>query len=215
MGEIAEKTDVKLIIPDGIEDTCCSTPFSSKGYENAGLGMFDKAIEVLYNASDIGKIPIVIDTSPCTYKFLHPSENISEEIRKKWKKLTFIDIIPFLNEITKSILIKPIDTKVVLHPTCSTHKMEQVDIMKELAERCATEVIIPQNSSCCGFAGDRGMIVPDLAKNSIELNKSSLTEEERKYNGYSSSRMCEIGVSEKEQMYSSIALLVLDYLNSN
>jgi len=214
MAEIAEKTNIELLIPEGIEDTCCSTPFSSKGFEDPGLTMFNKAIEVLYKSSSNGKIPIVIDTSPCTYKFLHPSENISDEIRIKWKKLTFIDIIPFLNDATKTVIKTPIEKDIVLHPTCSTHKMEHVEIMRELAERCANKVVIPQNTSCCGFAGDRGMIVPDLTKNAVELNKSSLTEKERKYNGYSSSRMCEIGVSEKEQTYVSIALLVRDYLNS-
>ena len=87
--------------------------------------------------------------------------------------------------------------------------------MKSLAQRCAKNVTILTNSGCCGFAGDRGMIVPQLTKNAVKINKDQLALDQRKLNGYSSSRMCEIGMSDSEQSYKSIALLVRDYLISN
>jgi len=214
MGKIADKCNVELVIPERIDGTCCSTPFSSKGYEKAGIEMFEKTIEILFEESKNGELPIVVDTSPCTYKFLYPSKNISKECLAMWNKLKFIDIVPFLNDITKSIEKMPINKKIVLHPTCSTHKMEHVEIMKELATRCAEKVVIPQNSSCCGFAGDRGLIVPELTENAVEQNKSSLSLEERQFKGYSSSRMCEIGMSDKNQSYESIILLVQEFLYS-
>lgn len=212
MGQIAELAKVKLIIPDKIDDTCCSTTFSSKGFHNTGIDMFERTINLLYLASNSGKIPIIVDTSPCTYKFLHPSDKISKEISRKWKKLKFIDIIPFLYSIIKDINYKPLDREIVVHPTCSTQKMEHTQIMKSLTKRCAKKVTIPENSGCCGFAGDRGMIVPQLTKNAVKFNKDQLSFEQRKLNGYSSSRMCEIGMSDKEQSYKSIVLLVRDYL---
>lgn len=214
MSDIAKQCNIKLIIPENIKETCCGTPFSSKGYEIAGLRMFEKTINLLYLSSKQGKIPIMVDTSPCTYKFIHPSDKISLTTKEKWGKLKFIDIIPFLNDITNTIDKQPLKRDIVLHPTCSTHKMEHVGIMKELALRCAKNVKIPQNTSCCGFAGDRGLIVPNLTKNAVDLNKSSLSVTERKYIGYSSSRMCEIGSSDNNQNYVSIALLVHDFIIS-
>ena len=212
MSEIAVLSKIKLIIPDKIESTCCSTPFSSKGYHDSGIGMFEKTIALLYNASDKGYIPIVVDTSPCTYKFMHPSEDISEEIRTKWKMLKFIDIIPFLDFVTKASKHKPIDREIILHPSCSTQKLEDTRIFKSLAQRCARKVTIPENSGCCGFAGDRGLIVPQLTISAVKHNKEHLSVEQRKLNGYSSSRMCEIGMSDNDQKYESIALLVREYL---
>ena len=214
IGQIAELAEIKLIIPDKIDNTCCSTPFSSKGYNEPGIDMFERTINILYEASKEGKIPIVVDTSPCTYKFLHPNDGISNEINTKLKKLKFIDIIPFLDSITKDIKHKPLDKEIVVHPTCSTQKMEHAQIMESLAKRCAKKVTIPENSGCCGFAGDRGMIVPQLTINAVKFNKDQLSSEQRKLNGYSSSRMCEIGMSDREQTYTSIALLVRDYLIS-
>ncbi len=214
MGQIAELAKVKLIIPDKIANTCCSTPFSSKGYHNTGIDMFERTINLLYEASEEGKLSIVVDTSPCTYKFLNPSYDISKEIDTKLKKLKFVDIIPFLDFITKKCNHIPINRKIVLHPTCSTQKMEHIDIMESLAKRCAKIVTIPENNNCCGFAGDRGMIVPQLTKYAIKFNKEQLSPKQLKIDGYSSSRMCEIGMSDSEQMYTSIALLVRDYLIS-
>ena len=215
MGQIAELVKVKLIIPAKIDNTCCSTPFSSKGYHETGVEMFERTINLLYETSKAGKIPIVVDTSPCTYKFLHPSDGISKEISTKWKKLKFIDIIPFLDSIVKDINFKPLDREIIVHPTCATQKMEHMQIMESLAKRCAKKVTIPENSNCCGFAGDRGMIIPQLTKNAVKINKDQLSFEQRKLNGYSSSRMCEIGMSDSKQSYMSIALLVRDYLISN
>ncbi|MEE8478935.1 MAG: FAD-binding and (Fe-S)-binding domain-containing protein, partial [Candidatus Neomarinimicrobiota bacterium] len=217
MGQIAELTKIKLIIPDKIGNTCCSTPFSSKGYHETGVDMFERTINLLYDTSKGGKIPIVVDTSPCTYKFLHSSDGVSKEIYTKWKKLKFVDIIPFLNSVTntENIKHKPLNREIVVYPTCSTQKMEHTQILKSLAQRCAKNVTTITNSGCCGFAGDRGMIVPQLTKNAVKINKDQLASEQRKLNGYSSSRMCEIGMSDSEQSYMSIALLVRDYLISN
>ncbi len=212
MGQIAELAKVKLIIPDKIDDTCCSTPFSSKGFNDTGIDMFERTINLLYIASNNGKIPIVVDTSPCTYKFLHPSDSISKEISTKWKKLKFMDIIPFLDSIVKDTNFKPLDRGIIVHPTCATQKMEHMQIMESLTKRCAKKVTIPENSNCCGFAGDRGMIIPQLTNNAVKFFKDQLSSKQRKLAGYSSSRMCEIGMSDREQSYKSIVLLVRDYL---
>ncbi len=214
MGEIAKLSKIKLLIPVNVENTCCSTPFSSKGFHNSGIGMFERTINLLFETSDGGKIPIVVDTSPCTYKFLHPSADISKEISRKWQKLKFIDIIPFLNSVTQEINYMPLDREIVLHPSCSTQKMEHTQVMESLAERCARKVTIPENNNCCGFAGDRGLIVPRLTINAVRNNKEQLSFKQRRLNGYSSSRMCEIGMSDNKQAYTSIALLVRDYLLS-
>ncbi len=129
--------------------------------------------------------------------------------------LEFIDIIPFLNSITIDTNYKPLKREIILHPSCSTHKLEHRQLMESLANRCAQKVTLPENSNCCGFAGDRGMIVPQLTNNAVKYNKGQLSVDERKLTGYSSSRLCEIGMSDSKQLYKSITFLVRDYLLSN
>ena len=68
MGQIANLMDIQLLIPENIDYVCCGTPYSSKGYSVASKGIARKTITSLYDSSNQGKIPIVIDTSPCTYQ---------------------------------------------------------------------------------------------------------------------------------------------------
>ena len=96
--------------------------------------------------------------------------------------------------------------KIAIHPTCSTRKMGLDAKLQELARLCATEVVLPENIFCCGFAGDRGFNFP-------ELNKSALAGlADQVYGceaGYSTSKTCEVGLSLHGSIpYRSILALV-------
>ena len=62
----------------------------------------------------------------------------------------------------------------------------------ELAEKCASKVVVPE-TNCCGFAGDRGFSFPELNKHGLKDLKSQLPDSIK--HGYSTSRTCEIGLS--------------------
>ncbi len=217
IGEIAGIVGVQLIVPERIDDTCCGTPYNSKGFKEAYLSMAERTIRLLYEASREGKLPIVVDTTPCTYQFTTMGEHLKDgEVKDLWTKLTFIDVIPFLNEIIADRSEQPLEREVVLHPTCSTQKLDQVAIMETLARKCATEVHIPDNFGCCAYAGDRGMLVPGLTASATRPEAAAVRELPKKIKGYSSSRTCEIGMmTATDKDYESIALLVRDYLTQD
>jgi len=209
--DIAEKTGQSVIVPKKINNTCCSQPFSSKGYANAAKLIQEKTIDILWEESKNGSLPIIIDTSPCTHQFLYPNKNLDKSSLDKLNKLKIIDIIKFLSKCLEKIDNPKLSKSIVLHPTCSTEKMEETNLMKELAEKCATNVTIPYHWGCCGFAGDKGLNIPELNISAIspEINSINNISE-----GYSTSRTCEIGMmSESNIQYRSIAYLVNDYLN--
>ena len=89
---------------------------------------------------------------------------------------------------------------------------QEIDIIvptkavNELARLCATEVVLPENIFCCGFAGDRGFNFP-------ELNKAALAGlGDQVYGceaGYSTSKTCEVGLALHGSIpYRSILALV-------
>ena len=41
--------------------------------------------------------------------------------------------------------------------------------METIANHIAEEVVIPVNWKCCGFAGDRGLLVPELTANATRM----------------------------------------------
>jgi len=89
---------------------------------------------------------------------------------------------------------------------CSAKKMGQEEELLKLAEMCATKVVVPE-TNCCGFAGDRGFSHPELTAHGLRTLKQQHPEEITR--GFSTSRTCEIGLTEHSGIsYKSILYLV-------
>jgi D-lactate dehydrogenase len=83
---------------------------------------------------------------------------------------------------------------VALHPVCSLIKMDLTPKLEAIAAACAAEVLIPRDAGCCGFAGDRGFLYPELTASATRREAEQVLA--RDCDGhYSSSRTCEIGVT--------------------
>jgi len=211
--EISGKAGLSLKIPDNISDYCCGMPYTSKGYAYAGKEMIEKTINQLYTETEQGKLPVLVDTSACAYQFLTNEKYLDGESRKRWEMLTFVDLIPFLHRCVQSSSHPALDRKIVLHPTCSNTKMGLVDDFKSLAEICASEVIVPEEYGCCGFAGDRGLLFPELTETATQHEANAVKKVTSGATGCSTSRTCEIGMMSATGLaYESIAILVRDYL---
>ncbi len=109
------------------------------------------------------------------------------------------------SHLLDKLKINKIDKKVAVIAVCSAKKMEVDGILYDIAKQCASEVVII-DSNCCGFAGDRGFILPELNKHGLRfLREQSQGCKE----GYATSRTCEIGLSKHSGItYSSILYLV-------
>jgi D-lactate dehydrogenase len=74
----------------------------------------------------------------------------------------------------------------------------------------------PENSFCCGFAGDRGLTHPELTASATSDITEKWKNTEKEVIGYSTSLTCEIGLTTAIQHpFYPIAVLVRDYLNQN
>jgi D-lactate dehydrogenase len=85
--------------------------------------------------------------------------------------------------------------------------MGSVDKLVAIAGRCCDAVVTVDAVQCCGFAGDRGFVRPELNEHALrhlhEAIPAGCT------GGVSSSRTCEIGLSEAAGVpYESILCLV-------
>jgi D-lactate dehydrogenase len=104
--------------------------------------------------------------------------------------------------------IHPALEAVVLHPNCSSRKLNLQDKMTTIASRCAKTVTVPQALDCCAFAGDRGLLFPELTASATALESAEVNA--RPYDGYYSSNItCEMGMSLATQHnYHSIVYLL-------
>jgi D-lactate dehydrogenase len=192
---IAQRAGVKLHVPSGLAGHCCGVPFSSKGFEAANHTAVNHIVESLFRWSDSGRLPIVIDTSPCTYGLKTCRPQLTIENQQKFDQLRILDSVEYVQSaILPRLPILHKLTSVALHPVCSAAKMGIAPKLVTLAKACSEEVVVPQEAGCCAFAGDRGFLHPELTRSATQGEAAEL--ETHHHEGYfSSSRTCEIGMT--------------------
>ncbi|MHC0442515.1 FAD-binding and (Fe-S)-binding domain-containing protein [Flavobacterium sp. 3-210] len=197
---LLQKGGFEVIYPPKLNTLCCGMPFSSKGYSDIAAQTGLTLENVLIEASENGKWPILSDMSPCLY-------TMRENAKKTNSKLKIYEPVEFINDILLSFLkINPISEPVTIFPVCSMKKMGIEDKLTELAKKCTSKVVIPQ-TNCCGFSGDKGFEMPELNASGLSGLREQIGPEVKK--GYSNSRTCEIGLSLHSGIsYQSIVYLV-------
>ena len=195
--ELLQKAGYQIIFPQDLPNLCCGMPFSSKGFNEAANTKSSQLEDALLHASEFGEYPILCDTSPCTKKMM---ESFSH-------KLEIFEPIEFALEVlSKDLEFTAIDEPITIHTTCSSRKMGLEDKFKSLAQLCSTNVIIPSDVKCCGFAGDRGFNFPELNKSALKHLKAQTSGAKM---AFSTSKTCEIGLSDESGLdYNSIFYLV-------
>jgi D-lactate dehydrogenase len=197
MVELMNKGGFEVIYPENLNSLCCGMAFSSKGYTEAGQKKSNELETALLEASENGRYPVLCDMSPCLFTM---KENMQSGL-KLYEPIEFI-----LEHLLPNLEIVPLQETITVFPVCSMKKMGLEGKLVELAEKCASRVIVPE-TNCCGFAGDRGFSFPELNEHGLRDLKMQLPEGIRY--GYSTSRTCEIGLSLHSGIsYQSIVYLV-------
>ena len=212
MVSVAQRAGFSLWIPENVDGNCCGMPFESKGYPAANQAIRLRTLQKFFDWSEQGKIPVVIDTTSCSHSMRQYKENLSslsEEEQAIFTKLTILDGLEFMHDILLPKLdIKMVFDSVVLHPNCSARKLNLQNKMTSIATRCAKNVTVPLNLDCCGFAGDRGLLYPELTASATSRESTEI--KLQTYDGYYSSNItCEIGMSlATQENYHSIIYLL-------
>ena len=193
--ELSRRAGVPMYIPDNVAGTCCGTPFSSKGLSEAHEISVNRAIERCWEWSEQGRLPIMVDTSPCTYGFRNARGYLNEANQLHFDKMTFLDSIEFAHDtLLPKLRVKWKTGSVALHPVCSVTKLGLAPKLEAIAKACSESVLVPLDAGCCAFAGDRGFLLPELTASATRLE--AIEVKERKPEAcYSSSRTCEIGMT--------------------
>lgn len=195
---LLEKAGYSVVFPPNYENLCCGTIWESKGMPKIADQKTKELEDALWLASNGGEYPILCDQSPCLYRMKHKIERL-----KLYEPVELIETF-----LVDRLDFHPVDEPIAVHATCTTRKMQLTQLLVKLAQRCSTNVLLPEEVGCCGFAGDKGFTRPEvnayaLRKLSPQLKKSGVVA------GYSTSRTCEIGLATNGGVpYSSIVYLV-------
>lgn len=194
---LLDRTGTAVSVPEGIDGLCCGTPWSSKGFTTGHATMREKALPLLWEASDHGRLPVVVDGASCTegvLKFRHTDPS------GRYAGLQVVDALEFVatHLLDELEVTRPYD-RVVLHNTCSMTQLGLNAAARAIAERIAASVVVPVSTGCCAFAGDRGMLHPELTASATaaEAAEVAATDADRPARtAYASAnRTCEIGMT--------------------
>lgn len=186
---LCERAGVRVVVPEGIESLCCSTPWTSKGYTGGRSVMLKRVVDRVRAASGDGSLVIVSDGASCTEGFAH----IFDDAGLSWRTedaVAFVEreVLPRLGPVS------PVVDSLVLHPTCSSTQMGLNPAMQTLGAAVASTVTVPDAWGCCGFAGDRGMLHPELTASATAAEAAEVQTLSADAHA-SCNRTCEIGMT--------------------
>ena len=192
---VSARAGKPLWIPDNVRGLCCATPWASKGYTQGHEWMATAAADAMWDWSDGGSLPIVIDAVSCTHGLIDDvGGHLDDEHRARFERLHLIDAIEWTHGLLPHLSIRGDKrARALVHPTCSTLHLGLEEKLVEIANAVADEVVVPIGTTCCGTAGDRGLLHPELVR--------SATREEAAYASehpadlyLSANRTCEMGL---------------------
>jgi D-lactate dehydrogenase len=214
MLDVLEARGFAVVHPDGVGSLCCGMPFVSKYLLDGAHAAAARAAEALWTASRQGQDPVVTDASPCAGTL---QDLAAAHLAETGRRVRMLDFPAFwAAEVLSSQPVTPRRPgTAVLHPTCTLVKTGGLDDLVRVARAHSETVVVPPGAECCGFAGDRGFLVPELTA-SATVREAAEVRERAAGPGvgyYSTCRTCEIGMSRAVgRPYRSLVHLVREAL---
>ena len=183
MLSILNKAGYEVVYPAGVSSLCCGMMFNSRGLKGAAGTKATELEAAVAAASENGKWPVLVDTSPCL-------ATVKETLQAPGLRLSLYEPVEFINNfLLDKLEFTPKRDAIAVHVPCSSKKMGLEASFMKVASLCATTVT-PSGVPCCGMAGDRGMRYPELTAGALQhLTVGGCSD------GYSTSRTCEMSLT--------------------
>lgn len=196
---LCERAGVTLIVPEGIDGLCCGTPWKSKGHTEGARAMGARVRAALDALGDQATgLPVISDAASCTEGFAGVVGSGREDSIGARPRV--IDAVTFAVEtLLPRLSVLQRQGRVAVHPTCSTEALGATSALETLARAVADEAVVPEAWGCCAFAGDRGMLHPELTASATADEVADLARLQRESGPFdhavSANRTCELGMS--------------------
>jgi D-lactate dehydrogenase len=150
--ELLRRAGFDPVVPENLGGACCGQPFLSKGFPEEAARVGGALNTKLSEASDHGACPVVTDASTCAK---HLREHPGDAPVLDSAEFLLAEVLPKLT-ITAKIPV------LAVHHNCSAQRLKEQGAINALAAAMAEQVIVLQSFACCGYAGDKGLFVPEL-----------------------------------------------------
>jgi D-lactate dehydrogenase len=196
---LARRAGVAVAIASRTPSLCCGTPWSSKGLKAGAAVMAQQVFDALWPLTADGELPVVADASSCSHGLAGLASLLPAPDAERWSRVRVVDVVSFVRTTVLPRLGPLADDRlldrVVLHPTCASVHLGEVDDLVALGNAVAREAVVPSDWGCCGFAGDRGLLHPELTRAATEAEAATVAAVGEADQYASCNRTCELGMT--------------------
>jgi D-lactate dehydrogenase len=207
---VSARAGLPVWIPEDVAGKCCATPWSSKGYRRGHEHMARAIADAAVRWTREGQLPLVVDASSCSHGLLREvAGELDEPARERFEQVRILDSIEWAHDhLLGALTVQRRAASVALHPPCSATHLGLQEKLRNVSEALAEEVVVPAATTCCGMAGDRGMLHPELPASALRASGEEL--DGRALDAcLCSNRTCEIGLQQVTgRPYGSFILLL-------
>ncbi|MGQ7297313.1 FAD-binding and (Fe-S)-binding domain-containing protein [Quadrisphaera sp. KR29] len=198
---LAERAGLVLVTPEGMGSLCCGTPWSSKGLRSGYEAVATAVAPALVRASRGGELPVVCEAASCAegLQKLLASPAAARAVRAATggpvPPVRVVDAV----QLTADLLLERLPVRrrlgsVAVHPTCATTALGSTAALVAVAGHVAREVVVPTAWGCCGYAGDRGLLHPELTASATAREAEEVGQ--RSFDAHcSANRTCELAMT--------------------
>jgi D-lactate dehydrogenase len=173
---VSARAGLPVWIPEDVAGHCCATPWSSKGYRRGHEYMARRIAAAAVRWTRDGELPLILDATSCTYGLLgEVGAGLEQADRERFERVRVIDSIAWVHDLLMPALrLERRAASVAVHPPCAARHLGLEDKLHAIAQALAEEVILPLGASCCGMAGDRGLLHPELPASALRVAAEEL-----------------------------------------
>jgi D-lactate dehydrogenase len=162
MVALSQRAGLPLWIPDDVRGHCCGMPWSSKGFVRGNEVMSERTSQAIARWTNHGEQPVVIDATSCAHALRDADVAVLDSI--EWVHDHLLERLELPRRLRT----------ITVHPNCSAGHLGLGGKLTAIASRMADEVVMPAFTGCCGMAGDRGWLHPELPESALRDVASDL-----------------------------------------
>ncbi|KKB76288.1 hypothetical protein VW29_20350 [Devosia limi DSM 17137] len=153
-----------VVMPDNLGGQCCGQPFQSKGFPEEAARVGGALNAQLATLSGNGAALVLTDASTCA-KHLKDFPGAAPVLDSS--EFLLREILPRLT-ITQKLPV------VAVHHNCSAQRLKEQPATEAIARACADTIAVLSSVTCCGYAGDKGLFVPELNEHATRFAKQDI-----------------------------------------
>ncbi len=185
MVALLQRAGFDPVVPPHADGDCCGQPFLSKGFPEEAERVGAPTRAKLDTLAEAGRYKVVTDASTCAK---HMKEHPGTAPVADSAEFLLAHVLP------KLTIVKKVPA-VAVHHNCSAQRLKEQAAINALAAAIADKVVVLDAISCCGFAGDKGLFLPELNEHATRFGKAQIPPDCRM--GISTVSTCATGLSDR------------------